>query len=122
MTHALRNTDLPPLCGLILVNRDRFEAANTYPFDGHRRAIHRKLCQARPEAPDQQHYGLTTAEQAPFAALGTARKVIVAGSKITVLAIVGAPARVGSSFRSFSISALPFNLIVLSLKPAASSV
>src|SRR5712664_1013010 len=60
--------------------------------------------------------------QALFAAVGIAKKVIVAGAKARVPAAVGAPAMRGRSSKALSPSALPFSRTVTSRKSAASRV
>src|SRR5260370_31467070 len=58
--------------------------------------------------------------QALFAAVGTAKKVIVAGAKLRAPAGVGAPVMRGRSSKALNPSALPFSRPVTSCNFAAS--
>ena len=60
--------------------------------------------------------------QALLAAVGTAKKVIVAGAKLRAPADVGAPVMGGRSSEALNPSALPFSRTVASCKFAASRV
>ena len=72
------------------------------------------------EIPNNKLYA--SYRQVLFPAAGMARKVIVAGLNVTVLAVVGAPAIGGSSSPGSSANGRPFSQTAPSRKLAASKV